>query len=608
MFRQVNIGGLYILKQAGLGALMLSAALLGACETGETAKQAQEPAAAEKAAEKKAPPTINLELMPSNPPVRADSYMISAAHPLAGQAGLEILRAGGAAVDAAIAAQMVLNLVEPQSSGIGGGGFLVHYSAKRGEIASYDGRETAPASAHPYMFLDGRGKPKKFYEAVLGGLSVGVPGLLRMLEMAHKEHGRLPWERLFEPAIKLAEEGFEVSKRLHGMIAKDEHLGKFEPAAAYFLENGEARKAGSLIFNRPLGEAFRRIAEGGADAFYNGPMASDIAATVRQSPISPGGMRAADMAAYKAVKREAVCLFYRVWLICGMGPPSSGGITTLQILGILQNFDLAAMKPYDPKAIHLVAEASRLAFADRNTYIADPDFVPVPSAGLLDPGYLSLRAGEISAKASIGKAQPGMPGLGAGPRLGADYSEGGLSTTHLSVIDGQGNAVSMTSSIESAFGSRLMTNGFLLNNQLTDFSFIPNRDAAPVANRVEPSKRPRSSMSPTLVFDGSGKVVMAIGSPGGSRIIGYVAKTIIAALDWNLDIQRAIDLPHFVNRNGPTEIEEGTPIEALKPVLEEWGHEVLIKPLNSGLHGIRAGQDGLTGGADPRREGVAMGD
>ena len=542
-------------------------------------------------------------------PAPARRHMIAAANPLAARAGLDMLRAGGSAVDAAIAAQMVLNLVEPQSSGIGGGGFLMHYAAESGAIDAYDGRETAPAAASSTMFLDDQGKPRKFYDAVVGGLSVGVPGLLRMLEMAHREHGRLPWPKLFEPAIALAEEGFAVSPRLNRLIARDKHLKTFEAARAYFHDaDGLPRVVGGRLTNTALADTFRRIAEGGADAFYGGPIAADMVGTVGGATRNPGGLVKSDLAGYRARKREPVCLFYRKWLACGMPPPSSGGISTLQILGILQRFDMAALKPGSARAVHLIAEASRLAFADRNTYIADDDFIPVPTAGLLDPGYLDLRAQDISAKRSLGTAFPGMPGAGAGLRLAPDPAPGGASTTHLSVIDKNGNAVAMTSSIENAFGSRLMVRGFLLNNQLTDFSFAPEKDGAPVANRAEAGKRPRSSMAPTLVFDGTGKVVMAVGSPGGSRIIGYVAKTVVAALDWGLDIQEAIDLPHFVNRNGRTDLEEGTSIEALKGELEALGHEVSIRVLNSGLHGIRVTPTGLTGGADGRREGVAVGD
>ena len=539
----------------------------------------------------------------------ARKHMIAAANPLAAAAGRDMLRAGGSAVDAAIAAQMVLNLVEPQSSGIGGGGFMMHFSAKNGEIAAYDGRETAPRSATPTMFLGEDGKKQKFYDMVVGGLSVGVPGLLRMLETAHKEHGKLAWKKLFEPAIRLAEDGFAVSPRLHGLISRDGHLKTFASAASYFYtENGEPLPVGHRLSNKSLARTLRTIAEQGADAFYTGDIAQTIVNSVRSAWRNPSGMTLADLGAYKTVKRDPVCMPYKSWLICGMPPPSSGGLTTLQILGLLQGFDLTDLPPGSRDAVHLIAEAGRLAFADRNIYIADPDFIPVPVGGLLDPGYLELRAREISPKRDMGPAPPGMPGTSAGLRLAPDDVEKGLSTTHISIIDGNGNAVSMTTSIENAFGSRLMTRGFLLNNQLTDFSFLPEKNGAPVANRAEPGKRPRSSMAPTLVFDGSGKVVMAIGSPGGSSIIGYVAKTLISALDWKMNIQDAIDLPHFVNRNGKTVLEKDTPVARLKDALEIMGHEVSVRSMPSGLHGITAFGEGLIGGADPRREGVAIGD
>ncbi|OHC74180.1 MAG: gamma-glutamyltransferase [Rhodospirillales bacterium RIFCSPLOWO2_12_FULL_58_28] len=556
---------------------------------------------------------IEAEAVKPAEPVRAARQMISTANPLATEAGLKMLREGGSAVDAAIAAGMVLNLVEPQSSGIGGGGFMIHFAAKSGEIASYDGRETAPASATPYMFLDGQGRPRKFNDVVAGGLSVGVPGLLRMLETAHKEHGKLPWKQLFEPAIKLATEGFTVSKRLNAMIDGTAHIKDFPEAAAYFLtKDGKAKPEGSKLVNKQLAETFRLISTGGADAFYNGGIADDIVATVRKAGKNNGSMKTADLASYKAIKRDPTCLFYRVWMVCGMGPPSSGGIATLQILGILQKFDMAALKPEAGApalpAVHLMIEAGRLAFADRSTYIADPAFIPVPVSGMLDPGYLDSRAAEISKTKSMGKAMPGMPGASSGLRPAPDDSSEGVSTTHLSVVDSDGNAVSLTSSIEDMFGSRLMVRGFLLNNQLTDFSFSPIEDGVQIANRAEPGKRPRSSMAPTMVFDGDGRVVMAVGSPGGPHIISYVAKTLIAALDWRLNIRQAVDLPNFTNLNGAVELEQGTALEAMKKALTEMGHEVRINPLVSGLHAVTASREGLAGAADKRLEGAAQGD
>ncbi len=549
-------------------------------------------------------------------PVRAEKHMVAVGHPLAAEVAREILRRGGNALDAAIAAEMVLSLVEPQSSGIGGGAFLVHFTAKTGDIDTYDGREIAPKSANPYMFLDGSGKPLKWRDATVGGLSVGVPGLLRMLEMAHKEHGRLAWRDVFQPAIKLATEGFAISKRLARQIKSAKRLSEGPVAGFYFFENdGTPKKAGTILVNRDLADTLRRVAQEGAKAFYTGDIAKAIAQAVTRAPIRPALMTVADIESYAAKKRPPVCLPYRVWLICGMGPPSSGGLTTLQILGILRTFDLGKIDIETDagavRALHLLSEASRLAFADRNVYIGDPDFVPVPSSGLLHPEYLSLRAAEIDQKKALGKRQPGMPGPGAMNRPRTPESadgEKGLSTTHLSIIDSEGNAVSMTATIERTFGSRLMVRGFLLNNELSDFNFRPNAGGGPHANRAEPGKRSRSSMSPTLVFDGNGRVAMAIGSPGGSRIIGYVAKALIAALDWKMNIQKAIDFPNVTNRNGPLEIEKGSRFEKLIPELRLIGHTVRPLKRRSGLNGVMVTKDGLEGGSDTRREGVALGD
>ncbi|MEX2451640.1 MAG: gamma-glutamyltransferase [Rhodospirillales bacterium] len=555
------------------------------------------------------PDSVVPDLPPAKAPARGKLHMVSAANPLAAAAGRDILRKGGSAVDAAIAVQMVLTLVEPQSSGIGGGGFLVAHDAKTGDIATYDGRETAPATAHPYMFLDGTGKPRPYRDTTVGGLSVGVPGLLRMLEMAHKAHGRLPWADLFKPAIALSEKGFAVSERLHAMVNRDRRLKTVASARDYFFtENKEPRPVGTEIVNTALADTLRRIAKEGAKAFYVGAVAEDIVAAVNNAARNPGRMTLADLRSYKAIKRDPVCLAYRVYFVCGMGPPSSGGITLLQILGILQNFDLPKMAPASSRAVHIIAEATQLAYADRNTFIADPDFIPVPAAGLLDPGYLNARAKEIRFARALDKPLPGMPGVTTGRTLLSEPAPYGTSTSHISVIDRNGNAVALTSSLQNPFGSRLMVRGFLLNSELTDFSFTPNKDRAPLPNRPEANKRPLSSMAPTIVFDGSGKVQMVIGSPGGSRIIGYVAKAIIAVLDWNMNVQAAISLPNFTNRLRGTEIERDTALAAIAPALEELGHSVDHRRMTSGLQGILRTKDGLTGGADPRREGVALGD
>ncbi|MEQ8710029.1 MAG: gamma-glutamyltransferase [Rhodospirillales bacterium] len=535
-------------------------------------------------------------------------YMISAANPHAAEAGRDILAAGGSAVDAAIAAQLVLGLVEPQSSGIGGGGFLMHFRAGNGVIDAYDGRETAPAAATPEMFLGPDETPRKFYDAVVGGLSVGVPGLLRMLEQAHQDHGRLPWADLFAPAIRLARDGFQISPRLHYLIDRDtERLTTFDTTRSYFYQpDGTALPVGALLRNPAYADVLDQVAGGGADVFYNGQIAADIVRTVRGADRNPGLMTAEDMSGYRAIRRQAVCGTYRENRICGMPPPSSGGITVAQILGLLEGFDLHRMAPDSLAATHLIAEAGRLAFADRNLYLADTDFVPAPLKGLLDPGYLKSRAGQISLKSSVGKAEPGTPPQDHGALIPMQDDFERESTTHLSVLDADGNAVSMTSSVENAFGARLMTRGFILNNQLTDFSFSPEKDGIAIANRVEPGKRPRSSMSPTLVLGPDGRLRMAVGSPGGSRIIGYVAKTLIGVIDWNLTMQQAIDLPHVINRNGGTDLEEETSAAELKTALEALGHQVSIRSLNSGLHGIRITPAGPDGGADPRREGIVL--
>ena len=503
--------------------------------------------------------------------------------------------------------------MEPQSSGIGGGAFLMHFRKSDGRVEAYDGRETAPAAIRPDVFVTADGKRRAFRDVSTGGAAVGVPGILRMLALAHREHGKLPWARLFERAISLSENGFPISPRLHAMIDRAKGLRDFPAARAYFLTpEGTARPVGSLLRNPALADTYRQLAAGGAEVFYRGEIARDIAAAVANAVRNPAKMTQADIAGYRARKRPAICRPYRTWRLCAMPPPTSGGLTTLQILGLLEGIDMARVPPSSVQAVHLISEASRLAYADRARYIGDPDFVTVPVDGMLDPAYLRRRAERISSTESMGKATPGRPRGAEKAMLADDEREGFPSTSHVSVIDRDGNAVSMTTTIERAFGSRLMVRGFLLNNQLTDFAFIPRRDGRPVANAVAPGKRPRSSMSPTLVFDSGGKLFATLGSPGGSRIITYVTKTLVGLLDWKLDMQAAIDLPNHANRNGATEVERNTVLVKHIDALRRLGHDAKAGSLVSGLHGIRVTRDkfgdGYDGGADRRREGVALGD
>jgi gamma-glutamyltranspeptidase/glutathione hydrolase len=539
----------------------------------------------------------------------AQQHMVAAANPLAAEAGRTVLRAGGKAIDAAIAVQLVLNLVEPQSSGIGGGAFIVHWDARARKVTTLDGRETAPAAARPERFLGADGRPLGFMAAVVGGRAVGVPGTVRLLEEAHRRWGKLPWAAAFAPAITLAEAGFPVSPRLNGLLAREEALRQDPTARAYFYnEAGLPWPVGHLLRNPAFGETLRAIAGQGAGAFYGGAIARDIVAAVTGHPTNPGDMTLADLAGYRVVEREPVCGRYRVYAICGMGPPSSGGIAVQQMLTLLERFDLARLGP-GPEAAHWIAEAGRLAFADRNLYVADPAFVDVPAAGLLDRDYLNGRANLMSEERSLGVARAGEPPRRRAGLLAPSDGQIEFGTSHISIIDRDGDAISMTTTIEDGFGARLMTRGgFLLNNELTDFNFAPAVEGRPVANRVEPGKRPRSSMAPTLVFDAFGRLHAVVGSPGGSQIIGYVAKTIIGLVDWRLDPQAAVDLPNFGSRNGPTELERGTAAEGWSAALRARGHEVRAIDMTSGIQAILVSPIGYLGGADSRREGVAIGD
>ncbi|WP_228895502.1 gamma-glutamyltransferase [Pseudoduganella aquatica] len=549
--------------------------------------------------------------------VVAEKYMVASANPHASAAGYEMLKQGGSAIDAAIATQLVLTLVEPQSSGIGGGAFVMHFDGKR--VQAYDGRETAPSAATEKLFQDANGKPLSREAGVVGGRSTGAPGVLRMLELAHKEHGKLPWATLFGPAIKLAENGFAVSPRLNGLLTWDKYISRDPVAAAYFY--GPDKKpwpVGHVLKNPELARTLREVAKGGADAFYKGRIAGDIAAKVASHPSNPGLLTAADIAAYQAKRRDPVCSDYKTWTVCGMPPPSSGGIAIAQMLGVLETKGMERYAPVNGQlgveAIHLFSEAGRLAYADRARYVADTDFVPLPGKGaaaLLDKHYLQQRASLIGER-SMGSARFGVPDS-VNVAWGADNAIESPATSHLSVADAYGNVISMTTSVEDAFGSRQMVDGFILNNQLTDFSFDSVDENGPIANRVQPGKRPRSAMSPTLVFDkATGKLVLSTGSPGGSAIINYVAKVLVGTLDWKLDVQQAISLPNFGSRNGPTELEAARVAPAVVDALKARGHEVRQYEQNSGLQGImrvtRNGKEVWFGGADPRREGVVRGD
>ncbi len=522
--------------------------------------------------------------------------MVAAAHPLAVEAGLDVLRRGGSAVDAAVAVQMMLGLVEPQSSGIGGGGFLLYYNAGTRGITVYDGRETAPAGATPTMFIDANGKPLPYPMAVASGFSVGVPGAVALLEMAHGEHGRLPWADLFATSIAVARKGFPVSPRLAAWLETIKRFGT-EPAAraTYYNADGSPKKVGDSVTNPALADTMQRIAAEGARVLQQGPIAEEMAARVRGHE-RPGTLAVTDLAAYKPIKRDALCSPYRVWIVCGMPPPSSGGIAILQMLGLLEPFDLRTDRPNDLRALHLIAEAGRLAFADRARYVADPAFVDMPTRQLVAPGYIAGRRKLISEDRSMSGPAPVAPG----------YVEHG--TSHMTIVDRAGNAVAFTTTIEAPFGAEMMVGGFILNNELTDFSPVAERDGKPVANRAEGGKRPRSSMSPTFVLDQDRKLVLSVGSAGGQRIIGDTFQALIGMLDWNLSAQAALDLPRVANMNGETELEDRGDLPAQADALRKLGHQVQVRRHEGGLTAIRRKGDGWEGGADPRRDGVAKGE
>ncbi|MDF2182592.1 gamma-glutamyltransferase [Neptuniibacter sp. CAU 1671] len=535
--------------------------------------------------------------------------LVVSAHPLASRAGMSILRQGGTAADAAVAIQAMLTLVEPQSSGIGGGGFMLYWDAEKQMLNAYDGRETAPATVDESLFMQGD-TPVSWQTALVGGRAVGVPGVVRMLDMAHRQHGKQPWKNLFQPAIHQAHFGFSVTPRLHKLIASgiNPGLNRYEASREYFyLPDGSPLPVGYLRKNPALAYSLTEIANRGADAFYTGPLAAAISKAVQTVPDNPGHLSNEDLSNYKAVRRSALCQPYLAYRVCGFPPPTSGGIAVLQILKLLEQVKGLTVAPDNPRFNHLFTQASRLAFADRQRYLADSDFVPVPVAGLLNTDYLKQRAALMNPNFDDGTAQAGQP-PGTSPDWQDSLSPEQPSTSHFVVVDQWGNAMSMTSSIEMAFGSTLMVGGFLLNNQLTDFSFTPrDREGKWVANRVQPGKRPRSSMAPFMVFDQNNQLYAAVGSPGGSRIISYVAQSLLLMLNTPLSLQEVVSQPHISNRNGQTELEADTSAVNWQSVLEEMGHDVKIRDLNSGLHAFRRlPQGGWESGVDPRREGRAI--
>ena len=607
------------------GAALLTAAwlLAGACA------HAQAPATG--AATSATAPTLpeGASGLQAKPGWSAQRFMVAAANPLATEAGYRILKAGGTAVDAAVAVQMVLTLVEPQSSGIGGGAFLLHWDGR--QLQALDGRETAPAEVDERLFLGPEGRPLPFAQAVVGGRSVGVPGTVRMLEEAHRRHGRLPWAGLFEPAVALAEQGFAVSPRMHALLKAETALRQYPPAAAYFYRaDGEPHPVGHVLRNPALAAVLRQIAARGSAALHQGPVAEDLVRRVREHPTNPGRMSLADLAAYTVQVREPLCTPWRTWRVCGFPPPSSGHLAVMQILGIVDHLGAAvpgALSGGRPGAdfLHRYTEAARLAYADRALYVADPAFVPAPGGRweqMLDPAYLRERAAQVGER-SMGVATAGVPpawqraASAPRPLFAAQPAQPEGGTSHISIVDADGRALAMTTTIEAVWGARILADGgtglpggYLLNNELTDFSFAPaDAQGRPIANRVQPGKRPRSSMSPTLVFDAaSGALRMSAGSPGGAAIIHFTAKTLLGTLAFGLDAQRAIDLPNFGSLNGPTLLERGRFDAATVDALKARGHAVQEVEMTSGLQAIERTPSGWFGGADPRREGIAMGD
>ncbi len=516
---------------------------------------------------------------------------------------MEILRAGGSAADAAFATMLALTVVEPQSSGIGGGGFLVHHSQAAGALTTYDGRETAPAAATPFYFLDANGQPRSRGDAVPGGMSVGVPGNVRLMEQAHEAHGRLPWASLFEPAIRLARDGFAITPRFHRALTGQQQLAALTSWGrdTFYQADGSPKPVGTIVRNPELADFLMQLAARGPETFYHGPRADALVQTVRDAPRNPSMMTRDDLATYQAREREPLCGSYRGHRICGMGPPSSGGTTVFAILKQLERFDLAAMGPDDPRAWHLIGESMRLAYADRGAYLGDGDFVAVPVAGLMDEAYLAGRSQLISPDRAIVRVEAGTPPGAVSAREARPVPEAG--TSHFVAVDAAGNVASYTSTIEGPFGSGLTVHGMYLNNELTDFNFQPEEHGAPVANRVEGGKRPRSSMSPTIVYGPDGEVRLAVGAAGGTTIIAQVAKAIVGVIDWNLSAQEAIALPQILGIGDRIMVERETSLEAMMPALRAMGHEVVAVPPGYKANALERVGGRWVGGADPRSEG-----
>ena len=532
--------------------------------------------------------------------------MVSAADPRAAAAGVEMLRKGGSAADAAFATLLALNVVEPQSSGIGGGGYLV-YSDKGGPAVTFDGREKAPAAANGTWFYK-NGEPMEFDDAQPGGKSVGVPGNLRMIAMAHQKYGKLPWAELFQPAIRLARDGFKVTQRLHNSLDKYRATGALsaEARSIFYERDGQAKAVGTLVKNPAFASFLEKLAKLGPDSFYVGPNAQAIAATVSRAPHNPAPMTAGDVASYEAKPRPPVCGTYRVYRICGMGPSSSGGFTVYAALKQLERFDMSALGPNSPTAWHLIAESERLAYADRDKYLADEDFVRVPLPGLMDPAYLASRSALISPTTTMGSVHAGRPAGAEIVCTPEPQPERG--TSHFVAVDRWGDVASETSTIESSFGSGLMVNGYYLNNELTDFSFKPEKDGCPVANRVEGGKRPRSSMSPTIVYGPDGRPVLGVGAAGGSTIPAQVIKTIVGVLDFHLPAQQAVALPMIYAPGDTVYVESGTFLEGMIPQLRALGHAdvKMLPPGTFKANAIEWLNGRWVGGADPRSEGTAL--